>query len=204
MISDSSDDSEPRIRRQKFSEAEDRLLSSLVDTVGTSHWYLIASKMPGRTPRQCRDRWNHYLAPQTNVSEWTPEEDQLLLNKIKEIGKQWSKLSALFPGRTGTSVRNRVCKLSRQRGADPLLKNVLRSDSKKKININIVDATELEEEDQQEAPYKFPSCVSLLKLSNNPFATKLCPLMKQTQIPTMIDHLTRIPPLNIPAPIICK
>lgn len=111
--------------RIKFSSSEDRLLISLVQSYGTKSWVLVSKMMNNRTPRQCRDRWNHYLSPTTNNTLWSPEEDTLLIEKIKIFGNQWSRISKFFPGRTGVSIRNRCCKLSRQPSSDPFLKKIL-------------------------------------------------------------------------------
>lgn len=171
--------------------------------------------MPGRSPRQCRDRWNHYLAPQTNTTKWTLEEDQVIIKMVKKIGKQWSKIASLFPGRTGIAVRNRCCKLSRQKNADPSLKILLQSDPKKKIRIDVVDANDLDsnydDSSSQEDKYenssqtkKFPSCVHLLRLSSeSKDGTFLYSIFdsesahcKDIKTLDFLDHF----PLNLPAP----
>ncbi|OHS98544.1 r2r3-MYB transcription factor [Tritrichomonas foetus] len=131
-----SDDGDFHMKRVKFLESEDQQLIKLVAQYGPKCWSYIAAQMPGRTPRQCRDRWNHYLAPQTNTSKWTLEEDRMIIKMVKEIGKQWSKIASMFPGRTGIAVRNRCCKLSRQKSADPALKILLSEGSKKSGNLD--------------------------------------------------------------------
>ncbi|KAH0794772.1 Myb-like DNA-binding domain containing protein [Histomonas meleagridis] len=99
--------------RNKFNEIEDKLLVLLVSKYGVDNWQTIASKMGNRTSRQCRDRWNHYLSPNINVSEWTKEEDRILLDNYHLIGSRWGSLAMLFPGRTSVGVRNRCFKLLR-------------------------------------------------------------------------------------------
>ncbi|OHT06480.1 hypothetical protein TRFO_25508 [Tritrichomonas foetus] len=133
-----------KIKRIKFSHKEDQHLVSLVAKFGTKNWIYISTQMPGRTPRQCRDRWNHYLAPQTNTTQWTSYEDQIIIEKVKEIGKQWAKIATFVPGRTGIAVRNRCCKLSRQKNADPFLKRILYEENKNKARIDIVDANDID------------------------------------------------------------
>ncbi|KAK8864856.1 hypothetical protein M9Y10_010383 [Tritrichomonas musculus] len=97
--------------RLKFTETEDNLLRLVVSKTGTDDWQLVASWMGCRTARQCRDRWKHYLSPMTNTNEWTPAEDQLLVENYKLLGSHWGALASLFPGRTSVGVRNRCCKL---------------------------------------------------------------------------------------------
>lgn len=211
-----SEDGNYRIKRIKFQESEDQKLINLVQQYGVKCWSFISSQMPGRTPRQCRDRWNHYLAPQTNTTKWTVEEDQIIIKMVKKIGKQWSKIASLFPGRTGIAVRNRCCKLSRQKNADPSLKTILTGDSRKKIRIDIIDANELESEydddfssqDDKNENYhqskKLPSCVHLLRLSSeSEDATYLYSLFDTK--PTNYRDINELNifghiPLNLPAP----
>ena len=158
-------------QRIKFSPMEDQRLTSLVQYYGIKSWNIIASQLSGRTPRQCRDRWNHYLCPQTNTTQWTPEEDALLKQLIHKYGKQWTKIALHFPGRQAISIRNRCCKLSRQLNADPYLREILQSENSKNIHQN----------DDQNQPVitphipdststKFPSCASLLEMT--PFKTE--------------------------------
>jgi hypothetical protein len=48
--------------RSRFRPHEDDLLRVLVSQSETLCWAEIASQLPGRNVRQCRDRWNHYLS----------------------------------------------------------------------------------------------------------------------------------------------
>ena len=50
-------------KKQKFTLYEDELLKRIVFRFGPKNWKLIASMIPGRTSRQCRDRYSNYLAP---------------------------------------------------------------------------------------------------------------------------------------------
>jgi hypothetical protein len=70
-------------------------------------WDIIAKRLEGRTTRQCRNRWMHYLATEINSGPWTPEEDQLLVDKINEIGMVWVAMSPYFQGRSDNALRNR-------------------------------------------------------------------------------------------------
>jgi hypothetical protein len=93
--------------RKVFRQEEDDQLASLVETYGTRCWDLIASHMPGRTARQCRDRWKFYVCPSVNRAPWTPEEDRLLLKKHHEIGGKWCVLCKFFQNRSLNNIKNR-------------------------------------------------------------------------------------------------
>ena len=99
----------PRIPtyRQKFSQDEDALLRRLVDLNGAHHWELIAASMPGRTARQCRDRFANYLMPQLNNGPWTEDEDRILALKYGEFGPHWSLIVPFLNGRSSNAIKNR-------------------------------------------------------------------------------------------------
>ena len=46
-----------------------------------------------------------------NRSEWKAEEDVFLLERIKEIGKKWSKIAKMMGNRSEHTVKNRYNKL---------------------------------------------------------------------------------------------
>ena len=91
----------------KFTAQEDELLKELVQEEGPYKWNKIASKMPGRTAKQCRDRFQNYLNPALLNDKWTQKEDQLLFQKIQEYGKKWKFISQFFPTRSHNNVKNR-------------------------------------------------------------------------------------------------
>lgn len=98
----------------KFSEEEDSRLRELVSEHGENSWIQIASLMPGRNSRQCRERWLNYLTPKLNTNTWTAEEDSLLLEKQKELGTSWVRISKFFEGRTDQMCKNRFFLLQRK------------------------------------------------------------------------------------------
>lgn len=108
----SQQSNKPKIHRNQFTPAEDALLIIAVNRYGMN-WQSVSKIMDNRTPRQCRDRWNHYLSPMNNHCEWTASEDQALLFFFNQIGPKWGKLASMFPGRTCVSTRNRCCRLLR-------------------------------------------------------------------------------------------
>jgi hypothetical protein len=101
-------------RKSKFTPEEDAQLTDLVKTYGDDDWVTIACLMPSRTPRQCRERWNHYLTPTISSTPFTREEDLLLLTKYRELGPKWKTIAASFQGRTDINIKNRWLLLSRR------------------------------------------------------------------------------------------
>ncbi|OHS92939.1 hypothetical protein TRFO_40716 [Tritrichomonas foetus] len=93
--------------RQKFLEEEDNLLLLLVKKYGARHWNKIAKLMPNRTGRQCRDRYANYLEKHLTNDPWTPKEDKLLIEKVREFGTHWSVITSFFVGRSANNIKNR-------------------------------------------------------------------------------------------------
>jgi hypothetical protein len=104
-------DSQPHA---KFSADEDTKLRTLVSAFGSQDWYAISLRMPGRTSRQCKERWVNYLSPTLNTAPWTAEEDQLLLQKQREFGSRWAQIAKCFKNRTDGMVKNRFNRLQRR------------------------------------------------------------------------------------------
>jgi len=106
----------PGIKKGKWSLEEDELLNHVVK-LGFKNWREVADKIPGRTSKQCRERWNHYLCPDVIKTPFTTKEDNLLATLYKRYGNHWSKIAKEMPGRTENQVRFRVehLKLSCQR-----------------------------------------------------------------------------------------
>jgi hypothetical protein len=100
-------DAQPAPHRQKFSLSEDAALVRLVGLHGPGNWGHIAMHMPGRTSRQCRDRFANYLAPSLTQGPWSRDEDWIILEKVRQIGLHWAQIAASLPGRSSNAVKNR-------------------------------------------------------------------------------------------------
>ena len=94
-----------RGNRVYFSKEEDDQLRRLVEANGIKNWSLIAEQMPGRTARQCRERWTNVFAP--IKEKWTLEEDVQLSDFHRRFGNNWTVISMLLPDRTRNEVKNR-------------------------------------------------------------------------------------------------
>lgn len=93
--------------RKMFTVSEDAIIIRCVALYGTDNWNLISQFLPGRSIRQLRERYNTYLKPGTLDTPWTPEEDILLSQKVKEFGKHWKTISQFFKGRNQNNIKNR-------------------------------------------------------------------------------------------------
>jgi myb proto-oncogene protein len=60
----------------------------------------------GRAPKQCRSRYLQQLVPGIKTGEWSPEEEEVLVDGHRQFGNQWTLIASMLPGRTETSVKN--------------------------------------------------------------------------------------------------
>eukprot|EP00951_Prasinocladus_malaysianus_P014405 scaffold109615_cov50-Prasinocladus_malaysianus.AAC.3 len=96
----------PNIRKEKWTEEEDRHLEALVKEYGF-RWAEIARRCEGRTDQQCMGRWRRHLDPDIRRDSWRPAEDAQLKKLHKQYGSQWSLISKQIEGRTAQQCRAR-------------------------------------------------------------------------------------------------
>jgi hypothetical protein len=102
-------------KKMKFTNSEDAKLIALVGNNRENvNWELVATALGNRTARQCKDRYHAYLAPGLNKSEWSEEEDDLLLELVSKYGQKWKTLAPSFQGRPEVSLKNRYRLLQRR------------------------------------------------------------------------------------------
>mmetsp|Transcript_38293 Transcript_38293/g.97904 ORF Transcript_38293/g.97904 Transcript_38293/m.97904 type:complete len:580 (-) Transcript_38293:422-2161(-) len=106
----------PNIRKEKWSEEEDRVLEALVAEIGP-RWADIARRCPGRTDQQCMGRWRRHLDPSIKRDAWSAQEDKALLRLHKLHGRQWSLISKQMAARTAQQCRARFFQM--QPSAEP-------------------------------------------------------------------------------------
>lgn len=89
-----------------WGEHEDQLLTSLVSKFGPKKWSHIATYVPGRKGKQCRERWLNHLDPSLKKSAWTDEELNILIEAQSRHGNSWSRIAKLITGRSENAVKN--------------------------------------------------------------------------------------------------
>ncbi|OHS99545.1 r2r3-MYB transcription factor [Tritrichomonas foetus] len=101
------DQKKKKSNKKKFTPEEDQIIINLVGDDKYPKWSAICEQIPGKTARQCRERYQHYLAPNISNKPWTEEEEALLHKLYSQFGKNWAKISEFFDGRTNTYLKNK-------------------------------------------------------------------------------------------------
>ncbi|MES1908918.1 MAG: hypothetical protein MHM6MM_001755 [Cercozoa sp. M6MM] len=99
--------SSPDGTRSKWTTNEELLLQAHVNKHGATKWQDCARSIPGRTVKQCRERWRNTLDPKIKRADWSDEEDALLIKYHKVYGNQWTQIAKYIPGRPDNAIKNR-------------------------------------------------------------------------------------------------
>ena len=65
--------------KSTWTKEEDECLLEAVAKWGPNDWYQIASAMPGRLPRQCRERYKNHARSGINTAPFTSDEDKIIV-----------------------------------------------------------------------------------------------------------------------------
>ncbi|KAF4316354.1 hypothetical protein BBO99_00008376 [Phytophthora kernoviae] len=96
----------PGLVKGPWSVEEDALLMELM-LKGYDNWRQVSNSIPGRTAKQCRERWRNRLDPSINKSPFTEEEDEAIQQAYEKYGNRWTQIAELLPGRTEDAVKLR-------------------------------------------------------------------------------------------------
>jgi hypothetical protein len=99
-----------RASARSWKGEEDKKLTEAVKKHGEKwNWVAVARMVPGRTDKQCRQRWVRNLKDVAGktVGRWIAGEDAKLIDAIKKHGKNWVAVATLVPGRTGLQCWSR-------------------------------------------------------------------------------------------------
>jgi len=82
-----------------------KLLQMIAD-IGPHQWEQMAIKMPGRTGKQCRERWHNQLNPLLKKARWSIEEDWILYILNETVKNRWAEITNVLLGRSDNSIKN--------------------------------------------------------------------------------------------------
>ena len=111
----SSDSDTPYLYKQEiirvkrtFTKDDDDALFLAVQSCPNQDWKEISKKLGKWSARQCRERWKNYIDPSLLRTKWTTKEDNILLEKHRMLGTNWSKIKEFLPGRATNAIKNRL------------------------------------------------------------------------------------------------
>lgn len=94
---------------------EDKLLLNSITLMNNRlHWPKIAVDIPGRTGKQCRERYLNHLGPHLKHTGWSAHEDATIFRLYASQGSKWSRIVKFLPGRTDNGIKNRFHHLRRR------------------------------------------------------------------------------------------
>ncbi|KAL2838168.1 hypothetical protein BJY01DRAFT_251073 [Aspergillus pseudoustus] len=104
-----------KINKGPWSQEENKRLHEAVAKYSTV-WTEVAQIVGTRQPDQCAKRWQHFLDPGLNRSEWTPEEDDILVAEVEKRGRNWKQIvDEVLHRRSANDAKNRFTILQRMR-----------------------------------------------------------------------------------------
>ena len=101
---------------------------ALIADIGPQQWEQISAKMPGRTGKQCRERWHNQLNPLLKKQRWSIQEEWVLFIPHQTIKNRWAEITNVLLGRSDNSIKNywNSTLLHKQGEFDKDLKNYLK------------------------------------------------------------------------------
>ncbi|KAL4449321.1 hypothetical protein ABPG74_015703 [Tetrahymena malaccensis] len=122
---------------------EDNKLLDWVKANGPQKWSLCSETIPGRSGKQCRERWFNNLNPNVKKGNWTADEDDMIFQGYLQHGSSWSRIAKNLEGRTENSVKNRFYSTVRKllsdseknggKGSEQQIRNIIQMSLGKKV-----------------------------------------------------------------------
>ncbi|CAG9317666.1 unnamed protein product [Blepharisma stoltei] len=104
----------PGLVKGPWSAQEDKQLREWIEKEGPTGWSNCAQRIPGRSGKQCRERWFNILNPAVKKGNWTAEDDGKIFQMYKLYGPKWTLIAKSLPGRTENSIKNRFYSTTRK------------------------------------------------------------------------------------------
>jgi hypothetical protein len=105
-----------RRRPRPWSPYEDTRLTAAVCRFGLDNWGSVASFVGGnRTRAQCSQRWVRGLDPRISKGQWSPEDEEQLIQFVRTRGSHtWSQISAAMGNRSDVQCRYHFFQMYRE------------------------------------------------------------------------------------------
>eukprot|EP00003_Mantamonas_plastica_P026421 TRINITY_DN5401_c0_g1_i5.p1 TRINITY_DN5401_c0_g1~~TRINITY_DN5401_c0_g1_i5.p1 ORF type:complete len:488 (-),score=116.25 TRINITY_DN5401_c0_g1_i5:83-1546(-) len=93
-----------------WKNTEDEILKAAVMKYGKNQWARISSLLVRKSAKQCKARWYEWLDPSIKKTEWSQEEEEMLLHAAKLMPTQWRTIASIV-GRTAADCLSHYEKL---------------------------------------------------------------------------------------------
>ncbi|GLC37439.1 hypothetical protein PLESTM_000584800 [Pleodorina starrii] len=94
-----------------WSQEESEWLIQVVSKTSTNldniNWQDVAKQVPGRTGKQCREKWKNDLRPNICKEPWSLKEEYVLAVAHSLHGNRWSEVAKYLPTRPENTIKNR-------------------------------------------------------------------------------------------------
>lgn len=87
-------------------DPHDEAIGLGVQTYGTS-WELVATALPRRTAKMCKNRWEQHLNTGLNKGQFTEQEDRIIIDAVGTGITKWSQIAKMLENRIGKQCRER-------------------------------------------------------------------------------------------------
>jgi len=95
-----------RIRKNNWTDEEDKLLISLCSEKKRKNWISIANFFKDKSLNSCKLRF-FQINPKIKKGTWTAEEDKKLYYLVNQFGLSWSFISKVLKDRNHKQIRSR-------------------------------------------------------------------------------------------------
>ena len=83
-----------RSKNSTWTPEEDAIVTGwVIETGRAAEWSGCALRLPGRTGKNCRERWHNHLNPNVNKAPFTATEDEIIVEAQAKYGNQWATIS---------------------------------------------------------------------------------------------------------------
>jgi hypothetical protein len=100
-----------KVKKQNYwtNEEDEILLNAVQNIYKGKKWNLVSKLFKNKNQAQCLTRYNRIRPDKQKVgwNKFSKEEDQIIADYVKNVGKNWTKIALILKIRNGKQVRDR-------------------------------------------------------------------------------------------------